>query len=122
MDAAKTACPAGWKLPDSADVNSLETREYDRLSMFLQNCYYEQFVSHIGSICSGFECNEKGTSFLPLGTSKKPNTESGPTNTRYWAYNYRNPGDIWAFGFGPNDKGFYYVDLDELVPIRCVKE
>ncbi len=122
MDAAKTACPAGWKLPDSADVNSLETREYDRLSMFLQNCYYEQFVSHIGSICSGFECNEKGTSFLPLGTSKKPNTESGPTNTRYWAYDYRNPGDIWAFGFGPNDKGFYYVDLDELVPIRCVKE
>ena len=122
MDVAKTACPAGWKLPDSSDVNSLETREYHHLSGFLQNCYYEQFVSHIGSLCNGYECNEKGTSFLPLGTSKKPNTQSGPTNTRYWAYDYRNPGDVWAFGFGPNYKSFYYVDKDELIPIRCVKE
>ena len=121
-EAALVACPAGWKLPDSMAVYSLETKEYNHLSPFLQNCYNEQFVSDIGSRCNGFDCNTKGTSFLPLGTSKKPNAGNGPENTRYWSYSYKNPGDLWAFGFAFIDMSFFYVDEDELVPIRCVKE
>ena len=122
-EAAKTACPAGWKLPDSAVVNSLE-KGYDRLSMYLQNCYNQQLVSQIGSICSGFECNTYGTSFLSFGTSKNPSDKSGKSDAYYWASNRQNPDDVWIFHIGFNDMACYkdQKNTDDLMTIRCVKE
>ena len=120
-NAAKTACPAGWKLPDSLAINSLK-KGYDSLSIYLRNSYNQQLVSQIGSICSGFECNALGTSFLPLGTSKNPNTKSGPENTSYWAYKSQKADNVVVFGFVSNYMTFYSLDDDVLVPIRCVHE
>ncbi len=122
-EAAKTACPAGWILPDSTVVNSLE-KGYDRLSIYLQNCYNQQLVSQIGSICSGFECNTYGTSFLSFGTSKNPSDKSGKSNAYYWASNRQNPDDVWIFHIGFNDMACYkdQKNTDDLMTIRCVKE
>ena len=120
-EAAKTACPAGWILPDSNVINSLK-KGYDHLSGYLQNCFSEQFVSQIGSICSGFECNTYGTSFLPLGTSKNPNAKNGSGKAIYWAYNSSKTGDVVAFGLSYDYIYVYNIDADDLVPIRCVKE
>ncbi len=122
-EAAKTACPAGWILPDSTVVNSLE-KGYDRLSIYLQNCYNQQLVSQIGSICSGFECNTYGTSFLSFGTSKNPSDKSGKSNAYYWASNRQNPDDVWIFHIGFNDMTCYkdQKNTDDLMTVRCVKE
>ena len=120
-EAAKTACPAGWILPDSTVVNSLK-KGYDQRPMYLQNSFSQQFVSQIGSLCSSTECNTYGTSFLPLGTSKSPNTKNGPENTRYWAYNSSKTGDVVAFGLSDNNIYLYNIGADDLLTIRCVKE
>ena len=122
-EAAKIACPAGWKLPDSIAVNSLE-KGYDRLSMYLQNCYNQQLVSQIGSICTGFECNTYGTSFLSFGTSKNPSDKSGKSDAYYWASNRQNPDDVWIFHIGFNDMACYkdQKNTDDLMTIRCMKE
>lgn len=122
-EAAKTACPAGWKLPDSIAVNSLE-KGYDRLSAYLQNCFNQQLMSQIGSICSGFECNAYGTSFLSFGTSKKSNDKSGKSDAYYWASNRQNPDDVWIFHIGFNDMACYkdQKNTDDLMAIRCVKD
>ena len=122
-EAAKTACPAGWKLPDSIVVNSLE-KGSDRLSIYLQNCYNQQLVSQIGSICTGFECNTYGTSFLSFGTSKNPSDKSGKSDAYYWASNRQNPDDVWIFHIGFNDMACYkdQKNTDDLMTIRCVKE
>ena len=90
--------------------------------MYLQNCFSQQFVSQIGSICSGFECNTYGTSFLPLGTNKKPNAKNGSGNAIYWAYNSSKTGDVVAFGLSYDYIYIYNIDADDLAPIRCVKE
>ena len=121
-EAAKTACPAGWKLPDSTVVNSLE-KGYDRLSMYLQNCFNQQLMSQIGSICSGFECNAYGTSFLSFGTSKNPSDKSGKSDAYYWASNRQNPDDVWIFHIGFNDMACYkdQKNTDDLMTIRCIK-
>ena len=121
-EAAKTACPAGWKLPDSIAVNSLE-KGYDRLSAYLQNCFNQQLMSQIGSICSGFECNAYGTSFLSFGTSKKSNDKSGKSDAYYWASNRQNPDDVWIFHIGFNDMACYkdQKNTDDLMTIRCIK-
>ena len=122
-EAAKTACPAGWKLPDSIAVNSLE-KGYDRLSAYLQNCFNQQLMSQIGSICSGFECNAYGTSFLSFGTSKKSNDKSGKSDAYYWASNRQNPDDVWIFHIGFNDMACYkdQKNTDDLMTIRCIKD
>ena len=121
-EAAKTACPAGWKLPDSIAVNSLE-KGYDRLSAYLQNCFNQQLMSQIGSICSGFECNAYGTSFLSFGTSKNPSDKSGKSDAYYWASNRQNPDDVWIFHIGFNDMACYkdQKNTDDLMTIRCIK-
>ena len=122
-DAAKTVCPAGWKLPDSIAVNSLE-KGYDRLSAYLQNCFNQQLMSQIGSICSGFECNAYGTSFLSFGTSKNPNDKSGTSDAYYWASDRQNPDDVWIFHIGFNDMICYrgQKNTDILMTVRCIKE
>ena len=122
-EAAKTACPAGWKLPDSIAVNSLE-KGYDRLSAYLQNCFNQQLMSQIGSICTGFECNTYGTSFLSFGTSKNPSDKSGKSDAYYWASNRQNPDDVWIFHIGFNDMACYkdQKNTDDLMTIRCVKD
>lgn len=121
-EAAKTACPAGWKLPDSIAVNSLE-KGYDRLSAYLQNCFNQQLMSQIGSICSGFECNAYGTSFLSFGTSKKSNDKRGTSDAYYWASDRQNPDETWILHIGFNDMICYkdVVDTDDLMTIRCIK-
>ena len=92
--------------------------------MYLQNCYNQQLVSQIGSICSGFECNTYGTSFLSFGTSKNPSDKSGKSNAYYWASNRQNPDDVWIFHIGFNDMACYkdQKNTDDLMTIRCVKE
>ena len=122
-EAAKTACPAGWKLPDSIAVNSLE-KGYDRLSAYLQNCFNQQLMYQIGSICTGFECNTYGTSFLSFGTSKNPSDKSGKSDAYYWASNRQNPDDVWIFHIGFNDMACYkdQKNTDDLMTIRCVKD
>ena len=120
-EAARTACPAGWKLPDSVVVSSLE-KGYDRLSGYLQNCFNQQFLSQIGSICSGFECNVYGTSFLPLGTKNNPASHDAPNDTYYWACSKQNPEEAWLFKIGFNSMLCFKTDVDDFMPIRCVKD
>ena len=119
-DAAKTACPTGWKLPDSVAAYSLRNGS-EHLSGYLSSCFNQQLVSQIGSICSGYECNAIGTSFLPLGSRKNPNSRSGPENSMFWAYDNRNPGEVKIFKIASNYLTYYSVD-DDFVPIRCIKE
>ena len=122
-EAAKTACPAGWTLPDSVAVYSLR-KGYDNLSIYLRNCYNQQLVSQIGSICTGFECNAYGTSFLSFGTSKNPNDKSGTSDAYYWASDRQNPEDVWIFHIGFNEMICYrgQKNTDILMTVRCIKE
>ena len=120
-EAARTACPNGWKLPDSAAVYSLFAPNFNQLSADEQITYFKQFMSEIGSFCANASCNTYGTTFFSLGTTLTSNRYSGPNYTFFWADNKRE-NDPWHFGFFANSMFYSKPDEDVYMPIRCVKE
>jgi len=121
-EAARTACPAGWKLPDSTVVYSLFAPNYNQLSADEQTAYFKQFMSEIGSFCATSACNTYGTTFFSFGTTLTSNRQSGPNFTYFWAYNKQNPDEPWQFGFDDNSMFYSKSDEDVYMPIRCIKE
>ena len=89
--AAQTACPAGWRLPDTTDLNAFFPPDFDKLSGYEMSSYLEQFVSEIGNHCNGYGCNTYGTTILALGVyelaSEKMNAMG---NSHYWIYDDRD--------------------------------
>ena len=125
LDVAESACPAGWRLPDSTDVNSFYTPEYQKLSGSEQAAYLAQFMSEIGSRCNLYDCNVYGTSFLELGgydTRISAKQESLIRQTYYWVYGDYSTKDIKHMYFYHAYISYVNPGLNLYLPIRCIKE
>ena len=125
LDVAETSCPAGWRLPDSTDVNSFYTPEYQKLSGSEKASYLGQFMSEIGSRCNLYDCNVYGTSFLELGgydtrTSAKQDGLIG--QTYYWVYGDFSTKDIKHMYFYHTYISYVNPSSYLYLPIRCIKE
>lgn len=122
-DAAKTACPAGWRLPDSTDIYDLYTPEYYGLSRAQQGSYLAQFMSEIGTYCNGYPCNVYGTSILALGYyDPTGDKREGPNMTYYWVYGDRSTEEVIFMHFYNFFISFYPKQQGMYLPVRCVKE
>ena len=125
LDAAETACPAGWRLPDSTDVNSFYTPEYQKLSGSEKSSYLAQFMSEVGSRCNLYDCNVYGTSFLELGgydTSISAKQDDLIRQTYYWVYGDYSTKDIKHMYFYHTYISYVIPGSYLYLPIRCIKE
>jgi len=120
--AALTACPAGWRLPDSSDFNSFYTPEYKDLSGYDQSSYLGQFMSEIGEYCAGFACNVYGTSFIPLGYYEPSAPRISHFSTYYWVYGDYSTKELLLLSFNNRFTTYYKPNGNNYLPIRCVKE
>ena len=121
IEAAATACPAGWRLPDTTELNLFYSDDYNHLSMYEKNSYLAKFKSQIGSRCSAFSCNESGLSFLMLGLYPKAENKNYE-NVLYWIYGDDSTKDIIFLYLGDTYMYFNQAYMDFYLPIRCVKE
>ena len=122
-DAAQTACPAGWRLPDSADVNAFYTPEYETLYGYLKASYLAQFMSEVGTHCNGYSCNTYGTTILALGYYAPSSGERvAPDMTYYWVYGDRSTKEVIFMHFYNAFISFNATRQDVYLPVRCVKE
>lgn len=122
-DAAKTACPAGWRLPDSSDFNSFYTPEYEGLSGYEKSSYLGQFMSEIGTHCNGYPCNVYGTSILALGYYDPTGDKRvAPDMTYYWVYGNQSTEEVIFMHFYNFFISFYPKRQGMYLPVRCVKE
>ena len=125
LDAAETACPAGWRLPDSTDVNSFYTPEYQKLSGSEKSSYLGQFMSGVGSRCNLYDCNVYGTSFLELGgydTRISAKQDGLIRQTYYWVYGDHSTKDIKHMYFYNTYISYVNPSSYLYLPIRCIKE
>lgn len=120
--AALTACPAGWRLPDSSDFNSFYTPEYEDLSGYEKASYLGQFMSEIGEHCAGFACNVYGTSFIPLGYYEPSAAGISHFSTFYWVYGDYSTKELLLLNFNNRFTTYYKPSGNDYLPIRCVKE
>ena len=123
-DAAPNACPAGWRLPDSIDINALvKTPEFQSLNRSGKDSYMSQFMSVIGHNCNSYECNVYGTSFLDVGFYDKGRDKfDNQTHSNYWVYGDVSTKEVFFKFFNIWDDYYRSVSQDDYVPIRCVKE
>ena len=121
--AAQTACPAGWRLPDTTDLNAFFPPDFDNLSGYMMSAYLEQFVSEIGNHCNGYGCNTYGTTILALGVYDVASEKMNALGmSHYWVYGDRNAKNVKQMHFHNSLISYREASDSDFLPIRCVKE
>lgn len=123
LDAAETACPAGWRLPDTTDLNAFFPPNFNELSGYMMSAYLEQFESEIGNHCNGYGCNTYGTTILALGVYDVASEKMKALGmSHYWVYGDRNVKNVKQMHFHNSLISYRNASDSYFLPIRCVKE
>jgi uncharacterized protein (TIGR02145 family) len=122
-NAAQTACPAGWRLPDTTDLNAFFPPNFNELSGYMMSAYLEQFESEIGNHCNGYGCNTYGTTILALGVYDVASEKMKALGmSHYWVYGDRNVKNVKQMHFHNSLISYRNASDSYFLPIRCVKE
>ncbi len=122
-NAAQTACPAGWRLPDTTDLNAFFPPNFNELSGYMMSAYLEQFESEIGNHCNGYGCNTYGTTILALGVYDVASEKMKALGmSHYWVYGDRNVKNVKQMHFHNSLISYGNASDSYFLPIRCVKE